>query len=415
MLKRIAVSELRIGMYVDELCGSWMEHPFWRTRFALRSADDVQRIVESGISEVWIDTEKGLDSASPGAASATRAQADAEIERKLLRSTAAEPAPAPDRIALAEELERARAVYTRSRPAVLNMFNEARMGRAIGAGAAGELVDEIYQSVKRNSSALISLSRLKRADDYTYMHSVAVCGLMIALGRRLGLSEDQTREAGLGGLMHDIGKSKIADRILRKPDRLTDEEWAEIRTHPEVGHQILSTGSYGDVPMDVVLHHHEKFDGSGYPHRLAGESISLYARMASVCDVYDAVTSNRPYKSGWSPAEAIRKLAEWAPGHFDERVFQAFVKTVGIFPVGTLVRLHSGRLAVVIEHNEAALLKPRVKVFYSIHSQARITPEVIDLAHPRCTHRIVGREDPAAWGLTRIDELWSGETQRQSA
>ena len=415
MLKRIAVSELRIGMYVDELCGSWMEHPFWRSRFALRNADDVQRIVASGIREVWIDTEKGLDSASPGAASATRAQADAEIERKLLQSTAAGPAPAPDRIALAEELERARAVYTRSRPAVVNMFNEARMGCAIAAGAAGELVDEIYQSVKRNSSALISLSRLKRADDYTYMHSVAVCGLMIALARQLGLGEDETREAGLGGLMHDIGKAKIPDRILRKPDRLTDEEWVEIRTHPEVGHQILSAGTYGDVPMDVVLHHHEKVDGSGYPHRLAGDSISLFARMASVCDVYDAVTSNRPYKSGWAPAEAIRKLAEWAPGHFDERVFQAFVKTVGIFPVGTLVRLHSGRLAVVIEHNENALLKPRVKVFYSIHSQSRITPEVIDLAHPRCTHRIVGREDPSAWGLTRLDELWSGESQRQSA
>jgi HD-GYP domain-containing protein (c-di-GMP phosphodiesterase class II) len=212
--------------------------------------------------------------------------------------------------------------------------------------------------------------------------------------------------------MHDIGKSQIPDRILRKPDKLTDDEWVQMKAHPEIGHSILSEASYGPIPMDVVLHHHEKIDGTGYPHVLAGDSLSLFAMMATVCDVYDAITSNRPYKTGWSGAEAIRKMAEWAPRCFDDRVFQAFVKTVGIYPVGTLVRLEGGRLAVVIEHNECALLKPIVKVFYSISSQRRITPEIIDLAHPQNGLRILGREDPAAWGLTRIDELWTGHPVR---
>ena len=412
MLKRIAVSELRVGMYIDELCGSWMEHPFWRTRFGLKEAIDVRRIAESGIQEVWIDTDKGLDADVPASHARTRAEAEAEIESKLLQSAAAAPARAADRASLAEELERAQSVYTRARPAMLSMFSEARMGRAVGSEAACDLVDEIFQSVRRNAGALISLSRLKRADDYTYMHSVAVCGLMIALCRQLGLGEVETREAALGGLMHDIGKAKIPDRILRKPDKLTDDEWVKMRAHPEIGHSIMSRESYGPIPMDVVLHHHEKIDGTGYPHRLADASISVFAKMASVCDVYDAVTSNRPYKTGWSPAEAIRKLAEWAPGHFDDRVFQAFVKTIGIYPVGTLVRLQCGRLGVVAEHNESALLKPKVKVFFSIQSQSRIAPEVVDLAHPRSPHRIVAREDPAAWGLTRIDELWSGQPIR---
>ena len=412
MLKRIAVPELRVGMYIDELCGSWMEHPFWRTRFALKEANDVRRIAESGIQEVWIDTDKGLDADVPASHARTRAEAEAEIESKLLQSAAAAPARGADRASLAEELERAQSVYTRARPAMLSMFSEARMGRAVGSETACDLVDEIFQSVQRNSGALISLSRLKRADDYTYMHSVAVCGLMIALCRQLGLGEVQTREAGLGGLMHDIGKAKIPDRILRKPDKLTDDEWVKMKAHPEIGHSIMSRESYGPIPMDVVLHHHEKIDGTGYPHRLAGDSISVFAKMASVCDVYDAVTSNRPYKTGWSPAEAIRKLAEWAPGHFDDRVFQAFVKTVGIYPVGTLVRLQCGRLGVVAEHNENALLKPKVKVFFSIQSQSRIAPEMVDLAHPRSPGRIVAREDPAAWGLTRIDELWSGQPIR---
>ncbi len=409
MLKRIPVSELRVGMYIEELCGSWMEHPFWRTRFALKETGDVDRIAESGIQEVWIDTDKGIDSDPPAT---TRTQAEAEIERRLLQSAETQSGPAADQGPLADELERASAVYARARPIVMNMFSEARMGRAVSAETACELVDEIFRSVQRNSGALISLSRLKRADDYTYMHSVAVCGLMIALARRLGLSEEDSREAGLGGLMHDIGKSKIPDRILNKPDKLADDEWVKMKAHPEIGHSILSMGSFGPIPMDVALHHHEKIDGSGYPHRLAGDSIGLFAKMGSVCDVYDAVTSNRPYKTGWSPAEAIRKMSEWAPGHFQDKVFHAFVKAVGIYPVGTLVRLEGRRLGVVVEHNERALLKPTVKVFYSISSQSRIAPELLDLAHSRNGPRILGREDPAAWGLTRIDELWSGHPIR---
>jgi len=325
-----------------------------------------------------------------------------------LQAAAQAPAQSAARASMGEELERAHAVYIRARPAVLSMFNEARMGQVVGSETAARLVDDIYQSVQRNSSAMISLSRLKRADDYTYMHSVAVCALMIALCRQLGLGEDDTREAGVAGLMHDIGKALIPERILRKPDKLTDDEWGKMKSHPEVGAAILARGAYGKIPLDVVLHHHEKIDGSGYPHRLAGNAISLFARMGSVCDVYDAVTSNRPYKAGWLPAEAIRKMAEWAPGHFDDKVFQAFVRTVGIYPVGTLVKLDCGRLGVVVEHNDQALLKPTVNVFFSIQSQSRVAPELIDLAERHCSHRIVGREDPAAWGLTRVDDIWTG-------
>jgi HD-GYP domain-containing protein (c-di-GMP phosphodiesterase class II) len=411
VLKRIAVPELRIGMFIDELCGSWMEHPFWRARFALKDAGDVRRIVESGIQEVWIDTDKGVDVEPAAARGATRAQAEAEIESKL-QSAAAASVQVVEHPPLTEELERAHAVYVRARPAVLTMFNEARMGQAVSGQAASDLVDDIYRSVQRNAGALIELSRLKRADDYTCMHPVAVCGLMIALGRQLGMDEADIRQAGLAGLLLDIGKAMVPDRILRKPDKLSDDEWARMKSHPELGHAILSRGPIGEIPLDVVLHHHEKLDGTGYPHRLAGGAISVFARMASVCDVYDAVTSNRPYKTGWPPAEAIRKMAEWTPGHYDDRVFQAFVKTVGIYPVGTLVRLECDELGVVVEHNEAALLRPKVMIFYSIPSQSRIAPETIDLSSKNCPHRILGREDASSWGLTRIDDIWAGRPIR---
>ena len=149
-------------------------------------------------------------------------------------------------------------------------------------------------------------------------------------------------------------------------------------------------------------------DGSGYPEGLGADQISLYAKMGAVCDVYDAITSNRPYKAGWDPSEAIRKMAEWADGHFDPAVFQAFVKSLGIYPVGSLVRLDSGKIAVVVEQSKRSLLKPVVKVFYSTKSGCRIAPRLVDLSAPLCQDGIAGREDPAAWEFPDLTELWSG-------
>jgi HD-GYP domain-containing protein (c-di-GMP phosphodiesterase class II) len=175
----------------------------------------------------------------------------------------------------------------------------------------------------------------------------------------------------------------------------------------------LLAGSGADaMAFDVVLHHHEKTDGSGYPKGLKDAEISLYAKMGAVCDVYDAITSNRPYKSGWDPAESLRKMAEWANGHFDQRVFQAFVKSLGIYPIGSLVKLDSGRLGLVIEQSEKSLLAPRVKVFYSTKSHTRIKPEIVDLSRPHCAEKITGREDPGKWNFPDLDELWSGQKLR---
>jgi hypothetical protein len=145
-------------------------------------------------------------------------------------------------------------------------------------------------------------------------------------------------------------------------------------------------------------------DGSGYPHKLKGDQISLLARMNAVCDVYDAVTSDRAYKPGWQPTVAIRKMTEWT-GHFDEGIFKAFVRTVGIYPVGSLVRLKSQRLAVVMDHDPAHLLQPTVKAFFSLKSKMYIDPVLVNLVKDHA-ERIVGIEDPEALGINRLDELW---------
>ena len=395
MLKKINVEHLRVGMHLHAFCGSWMDHPFWRNKFVITDEKDVALILESSIKEVWIDAAKGLD------VHAGEASVEAEVVPEPLKPPVAEKATFSD------EVKRAAKICAKGKEAVVSMFQEARMGKAIEADAAMPLVEEISNSILRNPGALISLARLKTADDYTYMHSVAVCALMIALARQLGLSDDETRDAGMAGLLHDLGKALIPMEILNKPGKLTDEEFAIVKTHPKKGHELLLTATgVSEITKDVCLHHHEKIDGSGYPLSLNSETMSLFAKMGAVCDVYDAITSNRPYKAGWDPAESIKRMAEWK-GHFDPTVFQAFVKSLGIYPTGSFVRLESGRLGVVIEQGEKSLLKPKVRVFYSSKSQAYIKPETIDLA--RSPEKIAGRDDPQKWGIKNIDHYWAGD------
>lgn len=396
MLKKISVDDLTVGMHLHAFCGSWMDHPFWRTKFVITDEKDIELVRGSIIREVWIDVEKGID-------------VPAGVACETLSADEPPPPPAPpvpEKTTLVEEAQRAAKICAKSKQAVVSMFQEVRMGKAIDTEQALPIVEEIAASVTRNPGAIISLARLKTADDYTYMHSVAVCALMVSLARQLNLDEKTTREAGLAGLMHDLGKAMIPNEILNKPGKLTDEEFDIIKTHPSEGHKLLLEGKgAGEIPLEVCLHHHEKMDGSGYPGRYKGEQITLYARMGAVCDVYDAITSNRPYKAGWDPAESIKRMAEWQ-GHFDPPIFQAFVKSLGIYPIGSFVRLNSGRLGVVIEQNAKSLLTPKVKVFFSSKSQAYIQPEIVDLAH---RDKIVAREDPSKWGINDIAHYWAGD------
>lgn len=406
MLKKISVHQLTLGMHLQEFCGSWMEHPFFRSSFVLNSDEDISAILASSIKEVWIDCDKGLDVAA-GETAVSEAESQAQVEDEIRQVAAGQRQIAP--VSTAQELERAVKICGRAKQAVVSMFEEARMGNAVDVGGAKLLVEEIADSVSRNPGALISLARLKTADDYTYMHSVAVCAMMVALAKQLGLDEAQTRSCGLAGLLHDLGKAVMPMEVLNKPGKLTDAEFTLIKSHPVEGHKMLLGGVNVDpIAMEVCLHHHEKTDGSGYPDRLAGDQISLWARMGAVCDVYDAITSNRPYKSGWDPAESLRKMAEWSKGHFDPKVFQAFVKSMGIYPVGSLVRLSSGRIGVVMEQTGKSLTTPSVKVFFSTKSNMRIIPQLIDLSSPDTSEKIAAREDPAEWHFADLNELWSG-------
>ena len=387
-------------MFICELDSSWMQHPFWRSKFLIVSDDEIRKLAEAGISRVQIDVGRGLDVPVDIPA------ASAPLVEPAVQAPVDVAASAPVRASMDAELKRAARICVAGKEAVISMFREVRMGKAIDVNGVASLVDDISASVTRNPGALLSLARLKTKNDYTYMHSVAVCALMVALARQIQLPDAQVRSAGFAGLLHDIGKATSPDDILNKSGKLTDVEFNVMRQHPVAGHALLlEAQGADDIALDVCLHHHEKIDGSGYPHKLRDSEISLFAKMGAVCDVYDAVTSERPYNKGWDPAETIHRMAEWK-GHFDPTIFQLFVKSIGIYPVGSLVRLESGKLAVVMEQNAQALTAPLIKIFFSIKSKAQLTPTVVNLARPGCTEKIVGRELPENWGFNDLERLW---------
>lgn len=413
MLKKIPTAALRKGMFVDQFCGSWLDHPFWTRKVLIEDDKTLDTILKSPITEVVIDTGKGADW-PPGELT----EAAAELPKQAVE---ADPVPVTERqsaevagastaaVSFEGELQRAKAIFRNGKEAVRSMFQEVRLGKALDGEGLLDLVEDMNRSLARNPHALLSVARIKHKDEYTYLHSVAVAALMVGLARAADQDEATVRDAGMAGLLHDLGKAVMPESVLNKPGRLTDEEYDIMRQHPMEGYKLLQ--EWQDVPpavLDVCLHHHEKMDGTGYPERLAGEDISLMSRMGAICDVYDAITSNRPYKAGWDPSESLSRMASWK-GHFDPKLFQLFVRMLGIYPVGSLVRLTSGRLGVVVEQNPTALLLPRVRVFYSATLRQAVPVTLIDLAEAGQPERIIGREDPEQWPFKSLDSFWAGD------
>ncbi|MCB1957160.1 MAG: HD-GYP domain-containing protein [Rhodocyclaceae bacterium] len=398
MLKKIPADRLRPGMYVHELCGDWMSHPFWLSSFALKRDSDVRRILDAGIREVYIDTARGLDDAEGRRAEDVKQDVQKEMEAAI--RSAEEPVI---QVSVGEEIRRARQVHAQANKVVRDMMHDVRLGKAVSLENVEPVVEAVTDSILRNSNALLGLIGIKNKDDYTFQHSVSVCTLMITFGRSLGLDGEVLRQAGIGGLLHDIGKMKVPDAVLNKPGRLTDEEFVLIKQHPGDGHEILlGTGGVGDIPLDITRHHHERLDGGGYPDRLQGEQISDMARMAAIVDVYDAITAERCYHRGMPATEALRKMWEWSKDHFDQKLLSAFMRCVGIYPVGSLVRLESGRLGVVIAQSPVDSMKPTIRTFFNTRSNAYVPTEVVDMASPRCGDRIVSDESPGRW---KVDHL----------
>lgn len=302
---------------------------------------------------------------------------------------------------VAQERARAEEIVAVAKRRISAVFDDVRFGRGLDVEPLWPIVSGIAASVKRHPGAMMSVIRIKDRDDHIYMHSIAVCGLMINLARRLGLNPSLDHDVGLAGLLHDIGEAMVPSRLFAKPGPLTTKEGDMVRGHCEIGHQILSEGErLPPIVLDVVMHHHERLDGTGYPIGFGRDQLSIFARMAAICDVYDAVTSPRAHKAAWSSARAIEWMAS-APNQFDPQILVPFASMIGIFPVGTLVRLQSGRLAIVLDDPRGDPTKPPVCPFFCIMTRRvlpwRYSPSAVD--------PIVGFERPSRWNFPDWEAL----------
>lgn len=395
MIKKIPTHDLRLGMYIHDLNAAWVEHGFWRQTFMLRREEDLRKILESGIRELYIDTLRGLD-AGLGETSPSSDQ----TLRDVLAEGPASLHPPPARVSLAEEMKQAKAIRHEASLVVHAMMEDVRLGQQIVFERMEPVVARITDSITRNQGALLSLLRLKERDTYTFQHSLSVATLLVAFARSLELPEKVVLQAGMGGMVHDIGKMRIPDEVLNKPGRLSDEEYHVMRSHVTLGLEILErTPGVTPEAYEVSGQHHERFSGTGYPDGLHGYEINQLGRMAAIVDTYDAMTANRVYQSGTEPAVVLRKLFEWGKEHFDSGLVQAFIQSVGIYPSGSLVRLASGRLAVVLDQNRDQALHPRVRLVFDPVRRTTVPPVELDLADAHATDRILGPEDPADWGL----------------
>ena len=391
MLKKVKVTQLRKGMYINDLNRGWFNHPFTLNRFKLENEHDVRKMIAAGVKEVEIDIAKGLDVLAPKKSvqpveSVTTAQ-----------ETILVPQPS-DKISVLQELSQAKIAFAEAGEFITEMMAHVKMGHNIELEQVNPIISKMSASILRNQNALLGLSRIRVMDKYTFEHSVSISVLMMAFAKGLGLSNKIINEVGIGGLLHDIGKTLTPPKILNKPGKLTPAEFVIMKRHVVDSYNILQkTKGLSQIALNVAGQHHEKFDGNGYPHGLKGNAISLYGQMSAITDVYDALTADRCYHSGKEPSEVLKLLLKWSGSHFNPELVQKFIQSVGIYPPGSLVMLNNGFLAKVIDIHDN-MLKPEVEILYHAKTRKMVNNKTINLTeHPNI--KIISVESYVKWNV----------------
>jgi HD-GYP domain-containing protein (c-di-GMP phosphodiesterase class II) len=399
MIKKIKVEQLQQGMFIHDFNCGWLNHPFLTNSMKINDEQIIQKVKDFGIRELYIDTDNGFDVGGAPTEDEVRQEVQTGINRiiepeKLRR----------DPVSIKEEIVKAKEIKNKAKETIHGIMEDIRFGKQIKTEEVGQVVDTMIDSIFRNQDALISLGRIKEKDEYTYMHSVSVGVLMISFGKYLGFDMQVLKEVGVGAMLHDVGKMIVSQALLNKEDKLTEEELGMMRKHVEYSRMLLEqTHGISETAITMAAQHHERFDGTGYPLGLKGEEISYYARGLAIADVYDAMTSKRCYQDNFLPTEVLKKLYEWSSYHYDRNLVEQFIRCVGIYPVGTLVRLESGLVGVVFQHGEKSLLYPIVRIVYNAKYGSFVrVPYDLDLSQPSKKSgedRIVSYESPEKFGI----------------
>lgn len=389
MIKKLSIDELKPGMTTVKLSSAIWEHlpSLYNRQGVIASQEQIDRISREGYNHAFVEV------TIPGESLDKRLDS-------MLSDCSASP-PEKDREPFEKVIEVAQIAYDDAMVYAKRIIHDAKMGRKVDYQASVETVDSIVAAATRNPDTLICLSKLNRYDEYTYAHCINVSAIAVVFGEYLGMTRDELTALGVAGMMHDLGKTAVPERIINKRARLSEKEFEEIKRHPQYGADILAR--QGDVPDDIieaVRDHHEKYNGSGYPDNRTRKETSAMARIISLADVYDALTSDRSYKDAILPNKALAIMYGMREQDFDPLELQNFIKCLGIFPSGSLVKLNSGFYGVVYESNPTQPLLPKIKVILD-HDLRPIPSEMVDLAAEQAVGKdnleILECADPAAY------------------
>lgn len=375
---KVDASELEIGMYVSELDRPWLESPFLFQGFLLESNQDVQDVAKA-CEYVFIDLVNSSPAVRPRLQSIAASQDSSTIVKETNLSSQAD---IEDGYTYKEHLYLARKIYDHTRSYIDKTQTAVAQGsREVDTEQAKSLVNEMIDNILVKPHAMAWLTHLKNRDEYTLTHSINVCILALTFGRHMQLPREQLEILGLGALLHDIGKLRVPPEILNKPDRLTREEFEIMKKHPVEGYDILRE----DLLMlpeilDIVLHHHERISGQGYPEGMPGDSISLLTKMTSIVDVFDAITSDRCYHDGMSPYVALQNIYRWTDNAFDKNLVEGFMGCMGLYPVGSVVELNQGQIAIVIATTPKTKLRPMLLVLTDQDKHFLKTRQILNLS-----------------------------------
>lgn len=397
----LPISELQPGMFVDSVNKQRSDAGIKiKSRGMVRDQAIIAKLLAEGVLELNIDFEqsdielpekyqpKPVEKEPEKVAPAVKL----DVTQQVTPSKKVNKAIAPQ--SLEKEFERASQHFEMHNRKTQALYGDITAGGKVDIGLVSEVSKEIVQSVLRNSNAMAILTRLQDKDGYNWRHMINCTILISVFAKYLGLKGHIIQQLAMGAMLHDVGHARLPQGIVNKPGKLTEIEYKAVRKHvaQSVG---LVKGDKGITPlmMDVIINHHERVDGSGYPRKLRGDKVSKAARIMAIVDVYDAMTSDRPHKASDEPIHALRYLLA-NKEQFDAELVQRFIKCMGVHPVGTIVKLTNERLALVLEGNKQMPTAPKVRVFYNTKHMHHITAKEVDLSEQELGLKIVASVRP---------------------
>jgi len=380
------VEDLTVGMFVSALDRPWVETPFLFQGFLIESEDSIVELRDY-CEFVYVDVERtdeslispnGKHSAPKQIPSKNKADPrPAKVEPTSISSKSTED---DETELLKAEIAHAKVAHDSAERTVQKLFEKLSAGEEIDATGVQKSLDPMIDSIMRNDDAMSWLVRMKKKDDYIYDHSIASSIWAMIFGKHLGLDRGDVHVLGTGAMFLDVGKTKIANELLVKPDKLTPDEVKLVRYHVEFGVEIVSKIKGVDPRViEMVAGHHERYNGTGYPKSLSGTEIPVFARIAGIVDAYDAMTTPRPYAKSLSTYDAIRQLNNFAGVEFPEEVVEQFVQAIGVFPVGTMVELNTGEVGIIIAQNRVRRLRPKVMLLLDSNRAPLVHFKIVDL------------------------------------